>query len=62
MNNKQVINSRPLANAIKFLLGISYEEVPHKTDERRSVYVFNDSYELQKALDGLMKLRQEVRK
>lgn len=57
-----IVNSRLLANTIKFILGEDFEEIPHHTHKHRFVFKFRDSYELQKTMLGIMNLKQEIRK
>lgn len=61
-NETFIINSRPYANTIKFLIGVDFKEVPHKTMQGKNVFLFEDTPLLRETIDSIMKLRKQLNK
>lgn len=60
--NTFIINSRPFANTIKFLIGAEFKEVPHNTARGKNVFQFEDTPLLRETIDGIMQLRKQLNK
>lgn len=58
--DEYVINSRPFANSIKFLIGVDFKEIPHNNREGKNVFVFENTPLLQDTIAGLMELRKKL--
>lgn len=60
--NTYIINSRPYANTIKFLIGVDFKEIPHTTKQGKNVFVFEDSKLLRDTINAIMIIRKQLNK
>lgn len=61
MDNQKykIINSKNLATTLFFLFGLKYYIHDHHTDKDKKVYSFEDTPELNSALETIMKIRKK---
>lgn len=61
-NKSYIVNSKQLAQTIRFLTGMSYREFNNLNHEGKKVFSFENTEELQNALAEIMELRNKLKK